>query len=286
MTKYNKLYNLLKCNIDIPINDIDAWNKYPNYRFLYNKIFICEYQNIDYAPMPILPKLYPVILKPVINLYGMGLNIIKVNNETEFYNNWFSNNFWMEFLTGHHHSWDIIILKGQISFHTCFLGHQDNENTGQFHYWESVELELPNIIKNLIKDKLTDYTGTLNVETINYKIIECHLRLGDIDLFPTLDILKGVIKTYNHEDYDWNIIKLDKIYFFPVWLKKNKFNKKKKRHIKTSVNPLLKYNQYIYEYGFDQIGLASPSDNNRVMWFTCGDKDYGENIRDSIMKII
>ena len=57
----------------------------------------CEFQGIEHAPMPIEPSTYPVIIKPIINLYGMGLNIIKVNNQEEFYDNWYNNNFWMKF---------------------------------------------------------------------------------------------------------------------------------------------------------------------------------------------
>ena len=80
-------YNI---NIDdyCPKNDEDAWLLYPEFNFVYNKMFICKFQDLIYAPMPILPDKYPVIIKPIINLMGMGINSIKVDNDDEFQNHY------------------------------------------------------------------------------------------------------------------------------------------------------------------------------------------------------
>ena len=88
MSKYKKLYDVLKCphNVKIPINDLQAWKHPKNqpYKWIYNKLRLCEYQNIPCAPMPIQPKTYPIISKPIINLYGMGLNTVKIESEKDF----------------------------------------------------------------------------------------------------------------------------------------------------------------------------------------------------------
>ena len=39
---------------------------------------------------------------------------------------------------------------------------------------------------------LKNYTGNINLETINQKIIEVHLRMGDIDQLP-VEIIKLII---------------------------------------------------------------------------------------------
>lgn len=280
MGKYNKLYKLLKCEVDIPINDLDAWMMYPNHRWVYNKVMLCEYQNIDHAPMPIKPKKYPVILKPIINLYGMGLNIKKINNEKDFNDSWYSNNFWMEFLEGEHLSWDMIILKGKIVYHTCFIGHNDDTVLGKFDYWESVDRNIIPIIKRLIEEHFETYSGCLNVETINNKMIECHLRMGDIDIFPTLDILKGIIATYKNKEYKWDI-KCGKIYFYPIWTQSKEDDEYK--FAKKYIVPLLMKNKYIHDFYIDSATLSSPSDKyRRLMWFTCSYKDYADQLRSSI----
>jgi hypothetical protein len=102
MSKKIKLYNILNSPIEIPTNDFEAYNSQPKFRFLYNKILLCEYQNIPHNPMPIKPDLYPVILKPIINLYGMGLYSKKILSEEEFNDNYLSVNFWMEYFEGEH----------------------------------------------------------------------------------------------------------------------------------------------------------------------------------------
>ena len=46
-----------------------------------NSMYICKYQNIPYAPVPITPKKFPVVVKPIINLYGMGIDSIKIHEK-------------------------------------------------------------------------------------------------------------------------------------------------------------------------------------------------------------
>ena len=43
-----------------------------------------------------------VIIKPIINLLGMGINSIKVDNDEEFMKYYNNNHFWCEFLEGEH----------------------------------------------------------------------------------------------------------------------------------------------------------------------------------------
>ena len=31
-------------DLNIPINDLESWNSYPEYNWVYNKINICKYQ--------------------------------------------------------------------------------------------------------------------------------------------------------------------------------------------------------------------------------------------------
>ena len=122
----------------------------------------------------------------------------------------------MDFLIGEQISFDIIILKGIIQFHTAFLGHK-HETLGKFTMWESIDRKLPKIIQSLVNEYFAAYSGCLNVETIGGKIIEAHLRMGDIDQFPTFDVLKGIIETYQEKEYNWTKINLSKVYFFPIW---------------------------------------------------------------------
>ena len=90
MSKFKKLYEILNCDVEISMNDLDAWISNKRYNWVYNRLKIAEYQNIKCAPMSIEPAEddFPIIIKPIINLYGMGLNIKKIKNIDEFYDQW------------------------------------------------------------------------------------------------------------------------------------------------------------------------------------------------------
>lgn len=282
MPKYKKLYKDLKCDIDIPINDLDAWSTYKDYRWIYNRLALSEIQDVECAPMPIEPKKFPVIIKPIINLYGMGLNIKKVNSVDEFDDCWHSTDFWMEFKRGEHLSFDLIILKGEIVFCVCFKGHKMKKKLGQFRYWESVDREVPSNVLKVI-GKFGGYSGCINLETIGSTIIEAHLRMGDIEFIPDKRVLEGVIQTYKELPFDGWPEEIPKVYFMPIWNKNHSrtLNKYLRKHVK----PILRKNKYVLEYGVDDRSLASPGDT-RVMWFTTSYKRQGFKLSKKIYKSI
>jgi hypothetical protein len=235
--------------------------------------------------MPIEPKEFPVIIKPIINLYGMGLNTKRIDNIDQFYDNWEMNGFWMSFLTGEHISWDLVILNGSIRYYISFKGYKDNDRLGRFWYWESFdnnERILPYFIKQFIRDYMIGYTGCLNMETIGDNIIECHLRMGDIDIIPTLAILRGIINTYQKLEYDWSVVKVTKSYFIPLWGDVDVSNKVFK-YINKKIVPLLNDDK-IHDYNIDSDSLAHPQNYRRLLWITCSDLDYGKGIMRSIKK--
>lgn len=280
MGKTYKIYDVLKCkNDDIPLNDLNAWLQYPDHNWIYNRLEIAKYQNLKCGPMPIEPKYYPVIIKPIINLYGMGNKIKKINNYDEFEKEWNENNteFWSEFLTGTHKSFDFVINKGKILFHSCFKG--ESQDLGKFTLWKSVQTEIPKNLKKFIKKEFSDYIGCINIETIGNKMIECHLRMGDIDKFPTLKILKGIIKNYSNKKYKkWLKIKYQQIYIFPIW-----YNNPKKE-IYDCAKYIMENNKFdIFEYGIDDEYLCKPGLDSRIMWFVCSDKDYGNILKEIII---
>jgi hypothetical protein len=287
MSKYDKLYSILKCpqDLEIPLNDLDAWKKYPYYRWVYNRLEISEFQNVLNAPLPIKPEKYPVIIKPIINLYGMGLNIQKIDNENQFDDIWYNNNFWMEYFEGEHYSYDLIILNGEIQYHICFHGIKNDEYDGCFCYWVSIKTEIPKIINKLVNEKMSGYTGCMNIEMIGNHIIECHLRMGDIDIFPTHDILNGIIATYQNQKYDWDKINVKEVYFIPLWIE-GKYTEKLRKFLKKKIEQKLGENKYIHEYGIDETTLCGPSKCKRILHFTCSDKNYGFSILNSIKNII
>lgn len=286
-----EIKNKFNINIDdyCPKNDEDAWLLYPNYNFIYNKIFICQIQNLSYAPMPILPNKYPVVIKPIINLMGMGINAIKINNAEEFLVHYNNSHFWSEFIYGTHHSWDLIIKNGEIQYICCFKGHKDNKKFGTFKYWSlQKKINIPSIITKLVLDHFKKYTGCINIETINNKIIECHLRMGDIDQLPK-DFLRLILLNYINkipdikEEFKKLILDVD-IYLFPVWQTIKEYHDLNNiyNYLKISWEQKLIDMDDIIMYYFDNIGHAHPNKYKRWFLFSINNYDDGLKLKNKI----
>ena len=312
-SEFNKIfedkYNI-NINTIIPKNDIIAWQFYSQYRFIYNKMFIMDFQNINCNPVPIEPNNYPVIIKPIINLRGMGINAIKINNYKEYQKHIDSNHFWSTYFNGQHFSWDIIINKGEIFYYTCFEGVKDEDNFGAFNYWKLLgnkESNKPKLIKNaekLINEKLNNFTGCLNLESIDDNIIEAHLRMGEIDQMPKKHIYLIYLNYLSNQDdkvsfknisIEINKLKeefnklddtiLDPIYLFPTWQKIIKKNIKKMKDTYNNLNKweeIFEKDDNILHYYLDDVEHSYPGNTKRWFLFTTNNFEYGQNLKNKI----
>lgn len=281
ISKYHTIYNVLACDtkIIIPTNDTDAWFLYKDHNWIYNRLLLAQMQNIECAPMPVEPIKYPVILKPIINLYGMGLNITKINSDGEFQEKWGDNNFWMEFLEGRHLSVDILMINGKIQWYAAFEGHKLENNLGYFKYWETIETKLcANAM--IIIDRLTKYTGCVNLEIIGDRVIEGHLRMGDINKIPKINIMKKIIKIYSQSKCHFPK-SVPKIFLFPIWINKDfDILKKLDRNIIHSIC------EKAYAYQIDSGNEACPSYLRRIMMISVFDYDTGIEVTSNIYSYI
>ncbi len=204
-------------NAVIPTQDEGAWEYFTKYRWVYNKLDVALSQKIICGPMGVDPEKFPVFMKPIINLHGMGLGSKLLKTREEYENNrHFSGYFWMEFLEGEHLSHDIILQDGKIVFTLTFKGHSLTE--GMFDYWEIIEADekISAHVTDWVRQHLTDFSGCINIETINGKIIECHLRMGDIDALSDLNLMQSIIDVYS--GIPWNFTKkISDFYLLPIW---------------------------------------------------------------------
>ena len=213
----------------------------------------------------------------------MGLNAIKINNDKEFNQHLNNNHFWCEYLKGEHLSWDITIRNGQINFLSCFKGYK-NKIFGAFNYWKLIKkFKLPNTINELVKTHLSDYTGCLNVETIDNNMIECHLRIGDADQLPK-DYLRLIYFNYIDKKMDIKLeiskLKLNHdIYLIPVWQKINDKHDLEKiyEYLIDNWEDKIIGNNDIKMYYFDKPGHAYPSNLKR--WFLFVVYEYRKGIK-------
>lgn len=196
---YNYYRKVSDWGIDIPTTDDFAYT-YPafkNYKKFYNKMHICETQDIPHGPIGTEPTQYPLVMKPIINLYGGGVGSFVVHNKEQYDTVNFPGLFWSPYEIGEHYSFDLIVCNGVVVDHYCMRG--EKLQHGMFDYWELVESSEQTFktLYNWVENNFSGYTGCLNVEVINDTIIECHLRMGDIDRFGDEELMEAIHVLYN-----------------------------------------------------------------------------------------
>lgn len=195
-------------NVIIPVSDVEAYQYYPQFNWIYNKIKICETQNIICAPTPINSESYPIFVKPIINLWGMAAGAHVVSSHVEMEDLFQPGEFWMPYFDGTQYSTDCAIVNGKLNWVCHAKANPFTNLSGTFDYWEIIPndiLDVCILIIDWVKDNLSDYTGMLNIETIGNNIIEVHLRLSPqfIDLYPK-DFLEAVVKLYDQKVWDFD----------------------------------------------------------------------------------
>ena len=234
--------------------DTIAFDKYNKDNWVYNKYNIAKLQGLDCNVMPIEPTNFPIILRPIINLYGMSKDTYKITSLDNFHLHWGHQGFWCQYLEGIHRSIDCVIINNKIMWKCCFIGHKINNVIGGFDYWELDWSPLNSIIIaniNKIINKLTEYSGIMNFECIGNNIIECHLRPGDI-LFLDESVIEQINNLYTLHTWNLQNYNNESIFLMPIW----------KQLMKTPeldvLNFIEKYHDKSIKYQISSEGLSGP----------------------------
>lgn len=222
--KYNMIYYICNCpkDITIPINDFQAYKTFKSKNYVYNKKWIAESQGVKCGEQA--PSQFPVIVRPITNLYGMGKGTYYLYNDKSIQKDC----FWTEILKGNHISLDVFYNKHGIQKTIAFRGYPGKLFT--FLCWEYLpDYEISSEINNWINTHMKNYIGVFNIEIIGDKIIECHLRMGDLNQFQSEKLTCEVIKCYKNMKISH--VKLPKIYLIPIFVKKNGYKKLRKEDI-------------------------------------------------------
>lgn len=190
--------------VPIPVGDPSAWTLYPAHNHVYNKLYLCQTQGIAHAPLPVPPPHFPVFVKPITNLLGMGIGSFRADSAADLAE-YRAGCFWMELLTGRHVSTDAAILDGQTRWFAHTQGHPiDN---GRFSHWERLDGDMASLERVLTawsRQHLRGFTGIVNFETIGERIIECHLRMS-VEFVPLYGRgwLDAVVRLYRDRIWEF-----------------------------------------------------------------------------------
>jgi hypothetical protein len=169
-------------------NDVEMWVKYPQYRWLFNKLEIALRLGYDAAPI-MVPVTRPgkYIIRPIYNLYGMGIGAHAKHLNPDLA--WSDHavgppgTFWCEYFEGNHLSVDYKWVdegKGGIHSHwepySVMLGEYIEEDLERFASWTRIAAPLH--VYNVPEWIPTDI-GLLNVEWRGESLIEVHIRSGN-----------------------------------------------------------------------------------------------------------
>jgi hypothetical protein len=167
-------------DVVVPTDDELAYQRYPEHRWVYNKLLICETQGLDNAPHDIMPPEFPVFSKPIYNLRGMGSGGRIIRSAEQFQAAVQPGHMWMALLTGEHVSSDAAVIDGEPVWWRHTVGKSLDD--GMFDYWVILEEAKPEIeayCGTWLRRHFRGYSGCVNIETIGAKIIEAHLRFAD-----------------------------------------------------------------------------------------------------------
>jgi hypothetical protein len=167
-------------DVNIPTEDSDAWLWYPKHRWVYDKLAVAMSQGLDAGPHGVPPPAYPVFSKPIVNLKGMGVASRVIASQAEYEHSLTAGHMWMTLLDGRHVSTDVAIVDGEPHWWRHVTGRPGREGT--FDYWTvhaQAEPAIEDYCGAWIRKHLAGYTGILNTETIDGRMIEVHLRMSD-----------------------------------------------------------------------------------------------------------
>jgi len=152
---------------------------------------------------------------------GHGARII--NSQRELLQLDLSGYFWAEKLNGSHYSWDIAVIDGTPVWQVSWRGvPHESRNPGVMSRW-STEDAHPNVrraVLSWVEIHLPGYTGLVNIETIGGKIIEVHLRAGDIIYSANAKLMDSVVSLYSKSSWTYEE-KLPEFHMVPIWIPSN-----------------------------------------------------------------
>jgi hypothetical protein len=182
----------------VPTEDPDAYEWYPQQRWVYDKLRLCASQGIVCAPHGVEPPRFPVFSKPITNLRGMGVGSRVLRNPLDYRRHLTAGHFWMPLLAGEHVSTDVAVVRGRVMWSRHSRGTPAGQGT--FDYW-TIEATRRPALEACLADWLAryigSYTGMMNFESIGGRIIDAHLRFADQwpDLYGR-SWLEAVVRLY------------------------------------------------------------------------------------------
>ncbi len=260
--------------------DSDIWDKNEKLRFIYNKLYLCSIQKIPHAIFPIVPKSYPVVIKPIANLYEISSGAKKIDDSEDFADYHGYLGMWMQFIEGEHYQYNILIKNGKLVYVMKWVCSQRSSFNDK--RWHTTDPILPEFIHAYITRQFDDYTGCLTINTIGDTMIEISAKLG---------MMKYVLNLNNEFREAIELIKKTHlrnmtypiIYIFNIWLA-FKYDPNDVEKIVNKEDMAALSQSTTTSVIYDIHNLNSMRSKNKIVSFITMDEKLGEDISQRVKK--
>lgn len=170
------------------INDEQAWNNcHPDDYWIFDKLLLSKKLGYVCGPHGVdVPKPGNYVVRPCVNLMGMGLGAEIKYLEKDTDNEMEPGTFWCKVFKGAHYSVDFYNKKQVL----CVQGHKDGYT--ELNRWSKWEKKDKKFTYPKILEELTGQYEYINVEYKGGKVIEVHLRQNPDFMGHNSDYIKPV----------------------------------------------------------------------------------------------
>ena len=229
MSYFNPYIDPFKFHLtsNMPVFDGRAYERYPDYKYVYDKLWVVKSQGLLGGKLEDLKGrenkiTYPIFIKPRWgHLSASSKNCFKIKSADELSKYMeYEDMMWSEFIDANEGMTDFILLNGRIVHQITYIySEKQNGFTDDWKYI-SPKSKPPTNITEWINNHMKKFTGVVNVQYRDAKIIEVGLRLarGGAYLVSTEngDLIKNINNIFDKQFWDFSL--QNKLDFKPFYV--------------------------------------------------------------------
>lgn len=229
MSYFNPYIDPFKYHLtsNMPVFDMKAYKRYPDYKFVYDKLWVIKSQGLIGGKLEDLKGrenkiTYPIFIKPRWgHLSASSKNCFKIKSAEELskYTD-YEDMMWSEFIDANEGMTDYVLLNGRIVHQITYIySEKQNGFTDDWKYISPTS-KPPTNITEWVNTHMKKFTGVVNVQYRDAKIIEVGLRLarGGAYLVSTEngDLIKNINNIFDKQFWDFSL--QNKLDFKPFYV--------------------------------------------------------------------
>ena len=213
----------------MPFFDHECYQRYPQYRRVYDKLWIIKSQGLNGGRLEKLigkedKVTYPIFIKPRWgHLSASSKNCYKITNAEELKKYvHYKNMMWSDFIDAKEGMTDYIMFNGKIVHQITYI-YSDKQNVFSDDWkYISPASKPPTIITEWVKQHLNEHSGVINVQYRDSKIIEVGLRFARGGAYLVSTECAPLIKNINgiFDKHTWNYNLGEEMKFKPFYVYK------------------------------------------------------------------